>query len=84
VQEAGVFATNNVLGIAELCALIVTRAPIDLAGLRRYCATKLPPSCVPIRFIAVDALPRGGQGKLERHRLPKMAEPKSAPKSAPV
>jgi acyl-CoA synthetase (AMP-forming)/AMP-acid ligase II len=79
VQEAGVFAINNALGIAELRALIVTRSPVDEAGLRTYCARKLPPSCVPVRFIVVGALPRGGQGKLERHRLPEMVEPKSAP-----
>jgi acyl-CoA synthetase (AMP-forming)/AMP-acid ligase II len=77
VQEAGVFAINNALGIAELRALIVTRSPVDQAGLREYCARKLPPSCVPVRFIVVGALPRGGQGKLERHRLPELAEPKN-------
>jgi acyl-CoA synthetase (AMP-forming)/AMP-acid ligase II len=79
VQEAGVFAVNNALGIAELCALIVSRAPIDEGELRAYCARLLPPSCVPVRLVAVDALPRGGQGKLERHRLPEIARLKIDP-----
>jgi acyl-CoA synthetase (AMP-forming)/AMP-acid ligase II len=74
-----VFAVNNALGIAELCALIVSRAPIDESELRAYCARRLPPSCVPVRFDAVDALPRGGQGKLERHRLPEIARLKILP-----
>jgi acyl-CoA synthetase (AMP-forming)/AMP-acid ligase II len=77
VREAGVFAYNNDLGISELCALIVASAPIDEETLRRHCASRLPPSCVPVRFIAVDALPRGGQGKLERQRLPEVAAQKT-------
>ena len=73
VREAGVFALNNDLGIAELCALIVTGSPFDEAALRRQCAGRLPPSSIPVHFIVVDTLPRGGQGKLERHRLPEFA-----------
>jgi acyl-CoA synthetase (AMP-forming)/AMP-acid ligase II len=73
IREAGVFATNNDLGIAEVHALIVAGAPIDEAALRRHCATRLPPSCGLASIITVDALPRGGQGKLERHRLPEIA-----------
>ena len=73
VAEAGVFAVNNSLGIAELSALIVARSPIDEARLREHCARRLPTSCVPVRFIVVDALPRVGQGKIERHRLPEIA-----------
>jgi acyl-coenzyme A synthetase/AMP-(fatty) acid ligase len=73
VDEAGVFAVNNDLGIAQINALIVARTPVDHAALRGHCASQLAPSCVPVRFIAVDALPRGGQGKLERHRLPEWA-----------
>lgn len=73
VREVGVFAANNDLGIAELTALVVAASPIDQAALRRHCAQRLPPSCVPVRIIAVHSLPRGGQGKLERARLPEVA-----------
>lgn len=73
IKEAGVFAANNDLGIAELCALVVTSIPVDPTALRRHCADRLPPSCIPSRIVAIDALPRGGQGKLERHRLPELA-----------
>lgn len=73
LSEAGVFAMDNDLGNAELSALVVTTGAIDEAALRRHCAARLPPSCVPIRFVVVDALPRGGQGKLERKRLPEIA-----------
>jgi len=77
VREAGVFAVDNQLGIAELSALIVTGSPIDEAALHRHCAASLPSSSIPVRFIVVDALPRGGQGKLERHRLPEIAANKT-------
>jgi acyl-CoA synthetase (AMP-forming)/AMP-acid ligase II len=77
VREAGVFTVDNQLGIAELSALIVTGSPIDDATLHRHCAGSLPSSSIPVRFIVVDALPRGGQGKLERHRLPELAAAKT-------
>ena len=83
VAEAGVFALNNNLGIAELSALIVARSPIDESSLREHCARRLPPSCVPVRFIIVDALPRGGQGKIDRHRLPEIAAAKTILRLSP-
>jgi acyl-CoA synthetase (AMP-forming)/AMP-acid ligase II len=73
VQEVGVFAVNNELGIAELSALIVPKSPIDETALRRYCAQRLTPSCIPTRIFLTDTLPRGGQGKLERKYLPEIA-----------
>jgi acyl-coenzyme A synthetase/AMP-(fatty) acid ligase len=79
VEEAGVFAADNALGIAELSALIVTRSPVSEHSLREFCARRLPPSCVPVRFIVVDALPRGGQGKIERQRLAEIAAAKIVP-----
>jgi acyl-CoA synthetase (AMP-forming)/AMP-acid ligase II len=77
IREAGAFAISNDLGILELSALIVTTGSIDLVALRNHCASRLPPSCVPVQFIVVDALPRGGQGKLERKRLPEIAAAKA-------
>ncbi len=76
VQDAGVFVQDNEFGIAELCALIVTRRVFSDAELVQYCASKLETSTIPSRFIVIDALPRGGQGKLERHRLPFIAAAK--------
>src|SRR5262249_33789293 len=70
VQDAAVFAADNELGIAELTLLIVQSLPVDETALRRQCAQRLPPSCVPVRILRVEALPRGAQGKLERQRLP--------------
>jgi acyl-CoA synthetase (AMP-forming)/AMP-acid ligase II len=73
VSEAGVFTVNNELGIAELHSLIVTNGPLNEAALRDHCVTRLSPSCVPVRYTVVASLPRGGQGKLDRKRLPEAA-----------
>ena len=78
IAEAAALAINNDLGIAEVHALIVSRLPIDEIALRRHCAQRLQSGIVPVRFIAVEALPRGAQGKLERHRLPEVAAAKLA------
>jgi len=77
IRESGVFAVNNDLGIAELHALVVADAAIDEAGLRKYCAERLPTSCNLVRIIAVEALPRGGQGKPERNRFAELAKVQS-------
>jgi long-chain acyl-CoA synthetase len=84
IREAGVFAVNNDLGIAELHALIVADAPIDDADFRRHCSSRLPPSCAQVSIVLVDMLPRGGQGKLERHRLPEIAAEIKARSRAPA
>jgi acyl-CoA synthetase (AMP-forming)/AMP-acid ligase II len=73
IEEAGVFAANNALGIAELSALIVAKLPIDEAALRRHCAQGLPPSCFLARIFRAEAIPRSGQGKIERQRLSEVA-----------
>lgn len=73
VKEAGAFAVDNELGVAELFALIVTEGPVNEEALRQHCASRLPSSCLPAQFIRIDALPRSGQGKVERHRFLEIA-----------
>jgi acyl-CoA synthetase (AMP-forming)/AMP-acid ligase II len=79
VGEVGVFAVDNELGVAEVCAAIVPKGALTEAALREYCVRALARTYVPVRFISVDALPRGGQGKLERHRLPDWAKAHGKP-----
>jgi acyl-CoA synthetase (AMP-forming)/AMP-acid ligase II len=74
VSDAAVFATDNVLGISELTALIVGPLAGREQALRDHCAARLPPSCVPVRLMAVSAIPRGSRGKIERHRLADLAK----------
>jgi long-chain acyl-CoA synthetase len=79
VQEAAVLAADNNLGIAELTLLVVASSPIDHEALRRHCAQRLPPSCIPAQILRVAALPRGAQGKLTRQRLPEIVAALTAP-----
>jgi acyl-coenzyme A synthetase/AMP-(fatty) acid ligase len=69
VGEAAVFAMPDSLGVDELWALIVSNSPLDAKALRAYCEQNLAPEFCPVRFVAVDRLPRNENGKLERRRL---------------
>jgi acyl-coenzyme A synthetase/AMP-(fatty) acid ligase len=69
VDEAAVLALPNELGINELHALLVARPGIAAQALRHHCATRMAPALVPVRYVQTEAIPRGAQGKIERHRL---------------
>jgi acyl-CoA synthetase (AMP-forming)/AMP-acid ligase II len=76
IDEAAAFGMKDELGIAQPWALVVSREALNEAALRAHCNAKLPSWAVPVRFISVDAIPRTGQGKIERHRLPELAKAK--------
>lgn len=69
IDEAAVFAVPDSLGVDELWALIVSGPLLDAKALRAHCEQSLAPAFCPVRFAAVDRLPRNHAGKLERHRL---------------
>jgi acyl-coenzyme A synthetase/AMP-(fatty) acid ligase len=73
VDQAAVFGMPNSLGVDELWALIVPRAPLDEKQLRAHCEQRLPPACWPAQIITVERLPRNDTGKIERHRLKELA-----------
>ena len=76
IDEAAAFGMKDELGIAQPWALVVSRVALNEAALRAHCNAKLPSWAVPVRFVSVDAIPRTGQGKIERHRLPELAKAK--------
>jgi long-chain acyl-CoA synthetase len=78
IREAGALALRDAFGVDRPYALIVTSAPVDEASLRAYCNEKLPPWSIPIRFIEVEEIPKAGQGKIERQRLPALAKARLA------
>lgn len=69
IEQAAVLSIPNELGIEEPWALVVAKGAVDEEALRRHCEGKLKDIAVPVRFVTVDSIPRGGQGKIERHRL---------------
>jgi len=73
VTDAGVLTIANSLGIEELHAFVVTRAPVAEDTLRHHCITRLESSFIPCRFVAVEAIPRNEFGKIERRKLKEMA-----------
>jgi acyl-coenzyme A synthetase/AMP-(fatty) acid ligase len=82
IDQAAVFAMPNSLGVDELWALIVPKAPVDDKALRAYCEQRLPLAAWPARVVTVDRLPRNQNGKIERQRLKDMAsEPYSTKKT---
>jgi acyl-coenzyme A synthetase/AMP-(fatty) acid ligase len=78
IEQAAVLSMNNELGIGQVYALIVARSAVDLSALTAYCKAKMTELWVPRRFFVVDDIPKGAQGKIERHRLPDIARMKMA------
>jgi acyl-CoA synthetase (AMP-forming)/AMP-acid ligase II len=69
IEDAAVLAIPNELGVSELHALVVAKPTSTMTALRNYCSGKLALHHIPVRFIPAQSIPRGAQGKIERHRL---------------
>ena len=74
LADVAVTTVQNALGIKEICALIAANQPLDQEMLRAHCRARLQRVFVPVRFIAVDRIPRNEMGKIERKRLLDMAK----------
>jgi acyl-CoA synthetase (AMP-forming)/AMP-acid ligase II len=77
VDDAAVLTMPNALGLEEVHALIRTGGLTDTEALLIHCQSKLARSCVPVRFVAVDRIPRNAAGKIQRGQLPQVAGGKS-------
>jgi acyl-coenzyme A synthetase/AMP-(fatty) acid ligase len=73
IADCAVTNLANELGIEEIHALIVPRAVFDESALRKHCAAKLQRAFVPVRFIAVEKIPRNDMAKVERGKLMQLA-----------
>jgi acyl-CoA synthetase (AMP-forming)/AMP-acid ligase II len=76
VMQAAAVALPDELGVEQVCALIVPRSYLDAAALRAHCTGKIPGRLVPVRFIAVNEIPRNETGKIERDKLPALVKSK--------
>ncbi|MEO8428152.1 MAG: amino acid adenylation domain-containing protein [Verrucomicrobiota bacterium] len=72
VQEVVVVARDNPRGEQSLVAYFVPKPSIarEARELRIFLDRRLPAHMVPERFVALDALPRTPNGKVERSALP--------------
>jgi acyl-coenzyme A synthetase/AMP-(fatty) acid ligase len=74
VADCAVVNIPNELGIEEIHALVVPRATFAESDLRKYCAEKLRRALVPVRFIAVEKIPRNDMAKIERGKLAELVK----------
>ena len=72
VTEALVVARAEKSGLKRLVAYVVAHPgrAVDIAALRDFLSTKLPPFLIPSHFVSVKKLPLTPQGKVDRDALP--------------
>ena len=74
IREVGAFSMANDVGVEEVWSFIVHGEALDKEALHKHCRESLSQTHVPVRFISVPSLPRNANGKLQRQRLPAMAQ----------
>ncbi len=77
IADCAVVNMANELGIEEIHALIVPRGVFAEDDLRKHCAAKLQRVFIPVRFLAVDKIPRNDMAKIERSKLADLAKAKA-------
>ncbi|SIT38828.1 putative Phenylalanine racemase (ATP-hydrolyzing) [Paraburkholderia ribeironis] len=70
IVDAVVFARADVPGGFGLAAYVTGNSSLNLADLRNALAERLPPELLPASVVRLDALPRLGNGKVNRQHLP--------------
>ncbi|POM25369.1 Gramicidin S synthase 2 [Actinomadura rubteroloni] len=78
VTHAAVIARDG-----ALTAYVVASRPTDASGLRAHCAARLPDFMIPAAFVALDRLPLGPNGKLDRASLPAPGAVRARPPRTP-
>jgi acyl-CoA synthetase (AMP-forming)/AMP-acid ligase II len=69
VAEAVAFALPDTKYGETVGAVVVLRAEAAEDALRAHCAERLAGFKVPVRIVAMDAIPKGPTGKLQRRRM---------------
>jgi amino acid adenylation domain-containing protein len=82
VREAVVLAREDQPGNRRLVAYLV--GGVEAAGLREHLSGRLPEYMIPSFFVALDALPRTPNGKVDRKALPAPGGDRAAQETAYV
>ncbi len=77
VTDATVVARDAPAGGRQLCAYVVSSAPVDRAALERFILERKPPYMVPAAVVRLDRIPLNVNGKVDRRALP-APEPEQA------
>ncbi|MEO8487289.1 MAG: class I adenylate-forming enzyme family protein [Betaproteobacteria bacterium] len=72
VEDAAAFGASGASGAMQLCAAIVTRAPIEQSTLHAALQARIP-GIVPSFVMRVDEVPRNAGGKILRNELVSLA-----------
>jgi amino acid adenylation domain-containing protein len=88
VADCAVAARADAAGALRLVAFVVPRGAFDAAAIRAELAARLPAYLVPSLVVAMDALPRTANGKVDRRALPapdfaSVTAPRHDPPSGP-
>ena len=70
VTAAVVLARTGMTGDAGLVAYLVSKHPLDMAGIRSFLKSTLPAYMLPDHFVQLEKLPLNASGKLDRKQLP--------------
>jgi amino acid adenylation domain-containing protein len=71
IRESTVVVGENGAGDRQLVAYIVPAATsLSVSELRSFLGKELPEFMIPAQFVAVDAIPIGSSGKVDRSALP--------------
>ena len=70
IKDVAVVDRDDATGTKYLCGYVVVDDAAAVAGLRDFLAADLPSSMVPSVFVALPALPRLINGKIDRAALP--------------
>jgi acyl-coenzyme A synthetase/AMP-(fatty) acid ligase len=74
IADCAVVSVADELGLEKIHALIVSRAVFSETDLRNHCAEKLARVFVPVRFIAVEQIPRNDMAKIVRGKVAELAK----------
>lgn len=70
IREASVIARETETGEPQLAAYVVGGEACRAETLRSHLASRLPEYMLPLAYVAMQALPRTPNGKLDTHALP--------------
>lgn len=70
IEMAVVMARPNSTGEKDIVAYLVSKESLNVTDLRSYLSVTLPAYMIPAHFVALDALPLGPTGKVDKKALP--------------
>ena len=74
VQDAAVVGLPNAYGNKEVHAFVVSQTPLSSEQLDAYCQARISRAFWPKMFYSVASIPRNEMGKVDRRRLPELAD----------